>query len=244
MGVCFSTREAAVGLATIHLRMNEFKKATEIVGRYLLDGGKELSTSETQKLSEEVKRLIGRVSDSYLREIAGIAIESPALLGVCEGAIAARTSEYPFDNVDALEKKSSLLRIFGMQEKAKELSMLAVNILVGQADADPWKFYKEYLRAARIAAIAEEHEKMDECVFKFLAVCEERGEKEKNLFIYVEGVDAALEFSIVNTAEKLGEKAFYAFLSYGGYAEALELAVKMGKRDLAAIADGMLKRLD
>lgn len=225
LGLSILTHEAALLLATQYLRGKDFKKAEEKIRR-ALDSGT-LSANERSGLVTEIGNFMFAVSEVHLREVAEMARKNQVVLSLCKEAISARISESsksPFD-VDALERDFGLAYAFQMHEEVGKFGKWISLLLLGKADAQPEKFYKDYLHAARIAGMAGAHETKDECIFKFIALCEELGKNDPS--IYAEGSEAAQEFSFWGQANSLGEKAFFGFLSNGDYGKAEQLATKM-----------------
>jgi hypothetical protein len=225
LGLSIHTHESALMLATNYLGSKNFKKAEENIVSALESGI--LYADERSALITEIGNFMAVVSEGHLREVADIARKNPAVLSLCEEAVSARISESfkGSDNIDKLERDFGLAYAFQMHEEVTKFGKWISALLLGKADAQPEKFYRDYLRAARIAGKAGAHETMDECISKFFALCEELGKDSPS--VYAEGSEAAQEFSFWDQANSLGEKAFFGFLSNGEYGKAQEFAARM-----------------
>jgi hypothetical protein len=123
------------------------------------------------------------------------------------------------------EKTFSLFRAFGLGGPSTDVGNYLMNAYLGKAEAWPARLYDDYLNAARVARKIEDHETMDECVGKFLSLCEENGKNDPS--VYAKGFEAAIEFGMGDWAVSLGKSAYMAFVPQGRYAEAHKIASKM-----------------
>lgn len=222
-GVSIHSQEAYLLLVSNYIRRGDFSGAAESFEKFMAEKEVPNCPERFEGLKKELWDYLKGVSEGYLAHVAQTAERHPSMLSFCEFVISEKAEDYSGD-LDSIERNFRIAKAFGMYAERKRIANNLIDMSAGMAEAQPEKFYHEYLRAARISAESG-GDKTYEYAEQFVAMCGQLGEKDSSA--YAEGLEAAIEFQMQNEAFSIGKKAFRAFVSEGKYDMAADVAERM-----------------
>lgn len=236
----YITQDAAIGLATFHIRGCRVNDALDTIEKYLMNDG-QLAEGADIWLIPEIRKMLERTSKHVLNEIAKHA-KKKGLLPLMQKAVLDLALLKRFKGAEKNMEVLDLMLIFGLNEDAQRLGKGIITVFMTHADLFPKKNYKMYLGAARTAVWINNLDAGDEAMNKYLAVSRELGEE--NPEILGEVALAAMEFSWYIEAKELGRKAFAHYISNGNLEEAEMIAREVMLVDLQFVAKEMRNRTE
>lgn len=223
------TKDAAAGMAISFMQRRRFEDAFEVMQKHLLEGGR-IEGEQGRLLKEAVKKMLLACSRNYAPEMASISRKHGGLPFMQEAILEMAPSA--FKEPEKGESIFSFMSAFGLEKQARELGAHLANFYLGKADAQPGKFFEDYLKAAQYAMLAGLMDEMDEAMDKYLSMCEHLGEGGRPGLLE-EGMRTAQAFSRGDITRELGKKAALHYLSKGEYGKAGEVARESGQHVLA-----------
>lgn len=223
-GIDVNIEEAAAWLAVSFIRRRHLEQGLGIVKEFLLNDG-ELTGPQKILLEDELKKVLPICGEGYLEKISDFS-KKQGTYPLLRDAVMGMTAGLDFTKLENVERVFSLSRIFGIRGLSEDMGTYLANAYMGKAETHPEKFMNDYLRAARAAVFAGLDELMDEAIDKYLALAESPGSADPELM--ENAMQAALEFSRIDTARELGEKATLLYLAQGNLEKAEEMANESG----------------